>query len=184
MSDEILTGFPSFNAVHDAVHDLESFFWVLCWLVTKYRGPGLDNPAFHDVARMFFEASRERMGRSKRMIMCEENALENHILPHIQVFFDPLRTTVIKLAEILKGSYAARQFNGLHERFLEVLADAEKICRESKPPDYIVKEDTDPPTYVSLAHLTRNEQTRRQQDLLPPSLRDTKGQEETRKRKR
>jgi hypothetical protein len=174
MSHELLLGRtlnnPLTPVIHDAVHDLESFFWVLCWLTTKFSGPGVENPHFIEV-RKFFEGPPPAIGAYKGLFIYEETNefRDAELTNHVSKFFEPLKTTIHRLAELFKEWYTTRNFEGLHEKFLEVLDHAENECRRSNPPVYIICTLNREQVYKPLATFVLAEQTRRSEDLSPPS---------------
>lgn len=173
MSTELITGIGMESAgpvVQGVVHDLESFFWILCWIVTKYQGPATDDPKFTAYG-MFDSSDRATMVTVKRTIIMNETHRPKHLLDLINPFFEPLKATVYRLADILKESYKTENFVGLHESFLLELKNAEDICRQSQVPVAIPRvpgRDLAPPLYMLVADLVQSELTRRQKDLLPP----------------
>jgi len=170
LNDPLSDSTPLATIVHDVVHDLESFFWVLCWLATKFNGPDTENPDFEKVEEQFYGVPRA-VGFGKKQVILVPDRRNVYIVNHVTEFFEPLKATINRLAELLKEHYITRNFEGLHEKFLEVLDNAENDCRESTLPYNVWSGETSPAGYrfpKPLAELQSQEWARRHDDLLPP----------------
>jgi hypothetical protein len=164
--------------VHDTVHDLESFFWVLCWLVTMFQAPGSQNSTFPETARQFFMGSAQGMGYKKRIFIDSKRHRMPYLIDHVTAYFEPLKTTIDSLADLLKECLITQDTEVLYQKFLEELDIAENNCRiwRSNCPSFIdtgLTGENGENLYLSIARLEEAEQIRRCKDMLAPSQCDT-----------
>jgi len=131
---------------HDAVHDLESFFWVLVRICITQQGPGdvrredleLENEEYDSLRRVvhfLFDSDTNTMAANKREIFTHASHLEEYVLNNFHDYFQPLRDVVKEWFHLL---LLGHQFHGfeyydIHDMVLEVLDRA----LESAPPEDI-----------------------------------------------
>ena len=148
MSNELILSEPAndqtqrIEIVHGAVHDLESFFWVLCWLVTFYDAPGMPKEELPKDLQNLFEVPAQgldnsKMGFAKRDIINTKRC-KYYLTDYISEYFEPLKDTIEDLANLFQEHYKTRVFTGMHEKFLKVLDDAENNCQVNKPKEYVI----------------------------------------------
>ncbi|TFY75438.1 hypothetical protein EWM64_g8575 [Hericium alpestre] len=130
------------GVAHGAVHDLESFFWVLCWLCVAREGPGRARHFSADglneeqkaqamqiqtaIALTFEQKSITGIADRKKNILTEMGGFTKFILNSFTPYFKPLKKLLRWLHGDLHYAYKDRNFNGLHEKFLEYLIVAEQ----------------------------------------------------------
>ncbi|TFY81590.1 hypothetical protein EWM64_g2420 [Hericium alpestre] len=130
------------DVTHDAVHDLESFFWVLCWLCVAREGPGrarhfntdglseeqvAEAIQIHDtVVAAFEQKSTSGIATRKHNILVEMGSFTSTILNSFTPYFEPLETLLCWLHGDLHRAYKNRNFEGLHGKFLAYLTAAEQ----------------------------------------------------------
>jgi len=152
-SGEILSGERYFDhgdsVFHDAVHDLESFFWVLIHICMTRRGPGgvrreeleQKNQAkkaydsLRRVVHFFFDTDMDTMAANKRKIFTHPNDFEGYVLDNLHSYFQPLRDLLKEWYHllILAHKFHAFEYHNIHDMVLEILDRA----LESPPPDDI-----------------------------------------------
>ncbi|THH12839.1 hypothetical protein EW146_g7317 [Bondarzewia mesenterica] len=160
--DPYEVGNDSFPKVtrHELVHDLESFFWVLCWICICRKGPGThrfltvnDSEECKEAVSNLFETESTRLNAmAKTQIMEKESRFGSDILKSFSPYFEPLADTIRALRNILREAYSTRKWDGLHQKFLAVLAKAEDDMTRLK------WNDTDP------EYKRMEEETRRWRD--------------------
>ncbi|EJD02664.1 uncharacterized protein FOMMEDRAFT_167852 [Fomitiporia mediterranea MF3/22] len=149
MALEMLAEETSNRVKHAYYHDLESIFYVLCWLCTSQEGPnnterdhrtfdfnksevakwtgaGMDNPTF--------DAIKTR----KSAIVCNDTEFTEKILSDFAPYFDSIKRCVLKLRDMMinKGS---NPYNPLvQERVDEAQKLAEKLNKIGEPVPYLV----------------------------------------------
>ena len=123
-----------------AVHDMESFFWVLVYICLTRNGPDgtrrneldhEDNPSddtegLQDVINCLFGCDWANIARNKtRVLECEKD-LVDLIFPYFHPYFNGLKDLMRKWRELL---YRAHQFHlveydTIHDRSLELIEEA------------------------------------------------------------
>jgi len=153
-SGEILSGQRYFHGhqdkvFHDAVHDLESFFWVLIHICITRQGPGgvrreeleQKNQAkeaydsLRRVVHFFFDTDMDTMAANKRRIFMNPNDFEKYVLDNLHSYFQPLRDLLKEWYHllILAHKFHAFEYYNIHDMVLEILDHA----LECAPPDDI-----------------------------------------------
>ncbi|OSD08224.1 hypothetical protein PYCCODRAFT_1462501 [Trametes coccinea BRFM310] len=129
--------------VHDAIHDMESFFWVLLYLCMTRSGPGgvrreeligeLDAvPAeieeLRTIVYCFFDGSLERIARNKKQAFEDYKSFEPLVLRHIHPYFEPLRPLLRRWWELLLLAYEFEgyEYHNIHALVIELLERALK----------------------------------------------------------
>lgn len=123
---------------HDVVHDLESFFWVLCWLCVSYEGPSTRRTHAWDkgeavtanlkgAIRAMFESTDARLLASEKALFLISAPQKSELRRWCAPYFRPLLPLVTGLHSTLKDAYATRTFTKLHTEFLEQCAIAETM---------------------------------------------------------
>ena len=134
---------------HDAVHDLESFFWVLVHICMTRQGPGgvrreeleqenQDNEDYEGLRRVvycFFDSEDNRMAENKAEIFTHQNHLEQYVLGNFHDYFRPLQELVKEWYHllILAHKFHAFEYHNIHDMVLEILDRAV----DSAPPEDI-----------------------------------------------
>ena len=155
-SGEILSGrryFPGHKDVfHDAVHDLESFFWVLVHICITRQGPGgvrreeLEDKnqakeeynGLRRVVHCFFDSNVVRMANNKAEIFTHPNEFEQYVLDNFHGYFQPLKGVIKEWYHLLILAYQfhAFEYYHIHDMVLGILDRA----LGSAPPDIINEE--------------------------------------------
>jgi hypothetical protein len=151
-SGEILLGRRYFhghkdNVFHDAVHDLESFFWVLVHICMTRQGPGgvrreeleQKNQAKEEydglrrVVHCFFDSDMAVMAANKAEIFTHPDEFEQYVLDNFHCYFQPLRELVKEWFHllILAHQFHAFEYHNIHDTVLEIFDRA----LESPPAD-------------------------------------------------
>ena len=96
------------NVFHDAVQDLESFFWVLVHMCLTRQGPGGVRPeeleqknqekeeynGLRRVIHCFFDSTMNTMAANKLAIFKHSSEFDQYILDNFHGYFQPLRDLV------------------------------------------------------------------------------------------
>ncbi|KAA1477282.1 hypothetical protein DENSPDRAFT_933622 [Dentipellis sp. KUC8613] len=168
MSAEVLTNQPNWQnrtrgpekyingrIFHSAIHDLESFFWVLVYLCLTRAGPGgehrdppedskahaqLDNI----VACLFTSDDYLDIARNKHDLFESPEDLQDYIIPHFHPYFQCLSDLVLDWWNALQLAY--RTYDALtpgfiHQQVLDVLDNAMKNLPDPVPSKEMERED-------------------------------------------
>ncbi|KAA1477291.1 hypothetical protein DENSPDRAFT_581245 [Dentipellis sp. KUC8613] len=168
MSAEVLTNQPNWpdaaegpekyinnHIFHSAIHDLESFFWVLVYLCLTRAGPGgehrdppedsktcaqLDNI----VACLFTSEDDSVLARNKHDLFQCSKDLHRYIIPHFHPYFQCLSGLVLDWWNALQLAY--RTYDALtpgfiHQQVLDVLDNAMKNLPDPVPSKEMERED-------------------------------------------
>ena len=127
---------------HDAVHDLESFFWVLIHICITRQGPGgvrreeLEqkneaDEAYDGLRRVIyylFDSDMNTMQDNKAQLFTHPLDLEPFILDNFHPYFQPLKEVVKEWFHllILAHKFHAYEYYNIHHMVLEVLDRAVK----------------------------------------------------------
>ncbi|KAI0659181.1 hypothetical protein C8Q70DRAFT_1054025 [Cubamyces menziesii] len=101
--------FSPSDVIHDAIHDLESFFWVLLFLSITRAGPGRERreeltaelSSFPDerhtqvrglrqAVHCCFDGDRTTITQNRKTLF-EDNDFEEHVLGHVHPYFDAFK---------------------------------------------------------------------------------------------
>ncbi|KAL4245222.1 hypothetical protein ABKN59_010024 [Abortiporus biennis] len=117
---------------HSPVHDLESFFWLLCWICITRSGPSTSRLGDLDVKfnkddqkiallnhELFEEEDMVKLGDNKRKYFCDGNFF-NELVGSFSPYFAKFSLLVRSLRLTLYSAYKNQKFDGLHEDFLEM----------------------------------------------------------------
>ncbi|KAF8891807.1 hypothetical protein BD779DRAFT_1468726 [Infundibulicybe gibba] len=150
------------NSGRESIHELESIFWVLCYLCIIRVAPGacpdlsMDTPT----GRLFkelFNGERAEMAIVRRGIIEHECDLWNNVLEYVSEYTAPLKPLIMDLHAILRLGYMERELArerkkkkhtetetetavsefklNLHEKFLAALDEAENRLEANPPED-------------------------------------------------
>ncbi|TFY78658.1 hypothetical protein EWM64_g5356 [Hericium alpestre] len=114
---------------HDAVHDLESFFWVLCWICMAREGPAKPRvfnptemtPPRQWLIKIFEQRNSTNLALQKKEIISSPKKFKSRILDSFSPYFKPLAPLVDALYRELRIAYMTGEFKGLHQTFLDSL---------------------------------------------------------------
>ncbi|KAA1469413.1 hypothetical protein DENSPDRAFT_772821, partial [Dentipellis sp. KUC8613] len=125
---------------HSAIHDVESFFWVLVYLCVSRKGPGgarrdelvhpegmqdADTRAVHSVVHCLFDSDDESTLAMCKLTLfeCPED-FDIYIFPRFHPYFEvlkPLVSTWWKVLRLSYFSYDAITQMSIHQRILDIL---------------------------------------------------------------
>ncbi|KAA1475867.1 hypothetical protein DENSPDRAFT_826579 [Dentipellis sp. KUC8613] len=130
---------PDSGIKHDAIHDLEAFFWVLCWICIAREGPGasrttwskVGNPDaishIQDLAYQTFEQEDEcKISACKKDLLAGLMEWKDFLFS-LAPYFSPLIPCLRQLRRVLFAAYTSREFSSVHASFLRILSDAEAL---------------------------------------------------------
>ena len=115
---------------HDAIHDIESLFWVIVYLALIRKGPGEDavrdeliqvgTPVTNLVIGLFHANG---LFERKADVIFMSMQLEREILPHFHPFFEPLKPMVLAIRRKLALGYRFRayEYHNIVEYILAIL---------------------------------------------------------------
>jgi len=167
---------PTFT--HTAIHDMESFLWVLLYICLTRCGPGgyrrkelsngwplntMEDKRLASVVSRLFGGDRPTLRVNKNLLFDQQEDLELYILPSIHPYFEPLKPLILNWWNILVNGFhditlhsEATTYGYLYQypvtAFRHVLKEA-----MSQLPDCM-----DPP---EIQELTATEDQRRLKDL-------------------
>lgn len=135
--------------VHSAIHDLESFFWVLLYLCLTRDGPGggrrnelssndplteRTRPIYAAVHCLFDSEDDVTLWTNKRLLFDNPNDLKNIILKCIHPYFTILKCLISKWWTTLRfGYFTYDDYTAgcLHDRILKLLEDELRTIRST-----------------------------------------------------
>ncbi|KAI0329144.1 hypothetical protein GY45DRAFT_1418167 [Cubamyces sp. BRFM 1775] len=147
------TSIPS-AVVHDAIHDMESFFWVLLYLCITRAGPGgerrndlickLDEipveqkmqvAPLHDLVHCLFDGDMAKIASHKKDLFEQPQNFEEQVLCHIHPYFEVLKPTLRRWWNLLVLAYAFEgyEYHNIHTLVLELLDPA--VVKLAPPDD-------------------------------------------------
>ncbi|TFY81315.1 hypothetical protein EWM64_g2696 [Hericium alpestre] len=136
---------------HSAIHDLESFFWVLVYLCLTRKGPGgarreelcTRNPtekraqALHVIVYCLFDSDDDRtLTRNKKRLFEKPDDFEDLIMGHFHPYFERLKPLLSAWWKILRlGFYAYDDVmqGTIHQQVLDILNEEVKNISEGYP---------------------------------------------------
>lgn len=154
------------KAVHDSIHDMKSFFWVLLYLCLTRDGPGGsrreelkgencggDANSVEQIVYCFFDSEdKHDLAHNRRLLFNDHEDMKDHIVEQFHPYFDVLKPLVIEWWRLLRFAYYSGSYTPMHEPLLAVLnSTLEDIAK--MPPST--------PSAATLAELER-----RKQDLI------------------
>ncbi|THH13566.1 hypothetical protein EW146_g6674 [Bondarzewia mesenterica] len=132
-----VTSRPREEPKHDAVHDLESFFWVLLYLCLARAAPCIRRKELMSAplpmktrlqksfGRLFEARDRSTLVLSKREVFGVNPALEDDIILFISPFCSPLTCLISEFHGILHEAYKSYSFEGIHDKVIAAFERAE-----------------------------------------------------------
>ncbi|KAK7684307.1 hypothetical protein QCA50_012631 [Cerrena zonata] len=147
MSAEVLDVSPTLTLqtrnttpfTHDAVHDIESFFWVFLYICLTWAGPGntrrkdLDPKVQHIILSLYDGTSSEISRNKARMF--RSNMLETEVLPAIHPYFESLHGFLSQWFGLLRRAheYHLIERDNIHNLTLKLIdSELENIPVETK----------------------------------------------------
>ncbi|KAI0792041.1 hypothetical protein C8Q75DRAFT_754229 [Abortiporus biennis] len=128
---------------HAPIHDLESFFWLLCWICLTREGPSTsrqrkpksstsDRNLARIIEEVFDQQDFQKLATKKRDLFSSNALFRKEILQNFAPYFAPFKRLVTRLYNILKSAYETREYDGLHEKFIAVFKKFEKSFKSAK----------------------------------------------------
>ncbi|GLB35546.1 hypothetical protein LshimejAT787_0211110 [Lyophyllum shimeji] len=156
-SGEILSGIHYFQerrgpVNHDAVHDLESFFWVLVHICMTRNGPGggrrieltddledvqpADLETYQKLRTLvycLFDSEQSTLLANKRESFSSPDDLEPYILKNFHPYFDPLRPLIEEWFSLLRLAYRhhAYEYHAIHDRVIALITKTLNSMQDS-----------------------------------------------------
>ncbi|EIW57776.1 uncharacterized protein TRAVEDRAFT_48806 [Trametes versicolor FP-101664 SS1] len=149
---EVTGALQSYPVVHDAIHDMESFFWVLLYICITRSGPGGDRrKELTEDFNAASEPSRTQILELRRMVHCffdggleiiawnkkdlfesSSKEFETHLLVHVHSYFEPLKPLLRQWWELLLLAYKFEgyEYHNIHKFVIELLERALEMVRE------------------------------------------------------
>ncbi|KAG6815014.1 hypothetical protein H0H93_011288, partial [Arthromyces matolae] len=124
---------------HQAIHDLESFLWVLVRICLTRKGAGVDmyrdelkedseeyDPKLAAVLEQYFGTRNPPSLQNKKMFLMLQPEEFDDIIKHFHSYFDPLKGLVRQWWDILilGYTYRAYEFFNMHQCIVRLLSDA------------------------------------------------------------
>ncbi|KAF9008179.1 hypothetical protein BDZ89DRAFT_1079105 [Hymenopellis radicata] len=123
---------------HDAVHDIESFFWVLIHICLTRSGPDAqrraeldgdskDHPQLHLVVYCFFGGNQDVLAFNKKKLFRAPDNFEEYIIPHFHPYFDELKSFMREWFSLLVLAYQyveGYEYHNIHRRVQDILDHA------------------------------------------------------------
>ncbi|KAF8919368.1 hypothetical protein CPB85DRAFT_1429982 [Mucidula mucida] len=120
---------------HDAVHDMESFFWVLIHICLTRSGPDAQQRAELDgdnkdhqqlrfIVHCFFSCNEDDLAFNKRKLFKAPDDFEKVIIPHFHPYFDELKPFMREWFSLLVLAYdylEGYEYHNIHRRVLDIL---------------------------------------------------------------
>ncbi|KAF5356954.1 hypothetical protein D9756_006628 [Leucocoprinus leucothites] len=137
------TGTPAFISCHlksryrfphTAIHDMESFWWVLVYICIKFSGPGV--PKLDEASRNilgFYFSGREISQPKKEGVFVYGTELES-LLNHFDPYFDDLKALIHNWHSVIKLAFEFRigmEFNYPHGIIIHLIDEALKNINET-----------------------------------------------------
>jgi hypothetical protein len=165
MSVEILNKGPVFKLpdgvtmkdwCHDAIHDIESLFWVITYICLVREGPGKnmlrkellngdpDNKDLQRVIYRYFDTSEHcEILLNKQSLFIDHEKMDNDILLKFHPYFEPLKGMMIQWWRIMILAYKHRKFEyyTIHDQIIHIVDKAMKELSENQDPRSGIEEE-------------------------------------------
>ncbi|KAI0792165.1 hypothetical protein C8Q75DRAFT_864673 [Abortiporus biennis] len=129
---------------HQPVHDLESFFWLLCWICVTRAGPSTgreydlnsekDLSAIDLVKNLFEEENMVTLGNNKRDLFQSPSLFGCTIKETVTPYFNCFVDLLISLHIALYVAYRDGEYEDLHEKFIEKIKSFRNSLKDAKIP--------------------------------------------------
>lgn len=122
---------------HWAMHDYESFFWVLFWICIHYDGSNAKGKAVRRFEKWNFMDPEELAGIKLGIVADEEIFLET-FKQYLTLYYNPLRPWINRLRRVVfpNGRLRKEEDEGLASKMMLILAEAQG------DPDVLANPDT------------------------------------------
>ncbi|KIJ38846.1 hypothetical protein M422DRAFT_258493 [Sphaerobolus stellatus SS14] len=124
---------PLGNVAHDAIHDIESFFWLLIHIMLTRNGPGGSrrdiSVALAGVLDLYFHGDPGTLSRKKGGLFLFSKKYEDaqaelsNLMVHFDSYFEPLKSLVQQWWNLLyfAHKYEAYELWNIHANTLRIL---------------------------------------------------------------
>lgn len=159
---------------HDAIHDIESFMWILIELALTRKGPGLNmrrqelQPVAEGkptkgaelkavIVNLFEQEHAKELGNAKAEYIANPGLFAG-VIAHFHPYFKPLGPPLQRLLQTMTVAYTYRayEYHHIHEYAITIFKDALKTLHNAEAGAYTAKEK------VEYEAATRREDVRRQ----------------------
>ncbi|KIJ56155.1 hypothetical protein M422DRAFT_239363 [Sphaerobolus stellatus SS14] len=134
MSHEIIQDQP---ATHHAIHDIESFWWIVIHIALTRAGPGKWREGRSDdldlVIQRYFDGSLKQLTDNKckifqRSYKDAQEELTSVIFKHFDAYFEPLKKPLLRWWSVLRTGFEFKgyEYHNIHALVLGILNEA--IC--------------------------------------------------------
>ncbi|KAI0051942.1 hypothetical protein FA95DRAFT_107438 [Auriscalpium vulgare] len=122
--------------LHSAIHDLESFFWVLCFIGLYCDGPGRPRTTWNTspersaglrkfMREAFEQPNPHNIALEKYALMTDPRVFELHVVSNFAPYFSVSATSAVRLLyQLLRTVYARRELDDKHDSFMQILKTA------------------------------------------------------------
>lgn len=152
---------PSGGVKHQPIHDLESFFWVLCWLCIFRDGPAHERKNWgeteddrkrmrRDASNVFEIKNMAGIAAAKRQLMCWPTIFRSTLSDIFTAFCAPLRSVAGIFYQTLRRAYRssvdlpAYPTEDVYARVIKIFDDAQIrppiLNHNATNPDYLAQE--------------------------------------------
>lgn len=165
-------GDEELDFAHHAVHDIESFFWVLLYICLTRKGPGgarrdeLNHNEAPDEATKqlwhviycLFDSAPDTLSQNKRVLFTQKKLLDKVILPAVHPYFGDLHDLIKKWYELLQQAHKFHfiERDTIHDQTLKLI---EGTIAELEEKERLLPKDT--PEH----ELTIQERERRRKEI-------------------
>ncbi|KAG6908725.1 hypothetical protein DXG01_003570 [Tephrocybe rancida] len=128
---------PAF--VHEVIHDIESFLWVLVHICMTRKGPGINmkrpeldessenyDSTLRNAIVSYFDGDGDLLKNSKASLLRNPEKFEDEILIHFDSYFEPLKPLVRQWWSILILGYKYRgnEYYNIHSHIIRIIGEA------------------------------------------------------------
>lgn len=123
----------------DAIHGVESVFWVLVWLCLTRSAPNERRPelnkkpithrekSLHSDIDQLFESSPRGLANAKQLVMTDNGRYASQITRNITQFCMPLQLLVDEYRGFLIERYTTRNFDDVHDGVLALMLKTQQL---------------------------------------------------------
>ena len=132
---------------HDAIHDIESLFWVLMFICLVREGPGMnmlrrelisdtaENDGLQGIIYRYFDASEfNKILLNKGKLFTNFEKMEVDILHNFHSYFEPLKEMMVRWWHIMVLAYRHRKFEyyAIHDQIIDIIKKTMDELSESQ----------------------------------------------------
>ena len=151
LSKNIAQSFRTEPFTHNAIHDMESFFWVLVYICLTRNGPGGKrrpelmppkpggrSPLYNTIQKVFENVNLSDLALQRQNLVMDLLLFNQDILNHFHPYFEPLRPMMEKWYTLLQRgrSYHSIEYDHIHIHVKAILDEA-IMNLEPDNPNYV-----------------------------------------------